>query len=846
MTGFRRTGLALLALLCLSCTDDQQRVVEFIDRGQDYVEAGEDPEAIIEFKNVLQLDPENAAAHEALSMAYLRQQRPREAYWEMSETVRVDPENVEARLRYGTISAAIGDFDLSLEQAEAVLERDSNNARGYALRGQARENAQDLEGAESDFRAAAKAQADAAAFQFLVASFLERQGRLEEAEAAYRELVELEESYLAVSSLMRIIARDATREQEVEAQIDRLLVVAAQAPREALEVPAGAEDTGTTTLSYNVLRDKALRDAYALKASLLNSRGDSEGAVAILEEGVAKSDTKVDLIYHLATLYRRLGRVEDEQAMIRRATQVAPESVEAQLVLSAYLGDRGDLEGALEAAHAAVLAGGEEDIPSRLREAELLTDLGFRDGAEEYAERGLAIVEGVLEKNPDSPEAHFVKAKIELAEGDAEAAKESIEATLQGRPDWAQAHYVLGSTLASLGDLTRARTELEAAVEREPRLDDARKLLAQIYSRLGEHEFAIEQGRAYLANRPDDSELRITVGQSLIRVGRTEEAFEVISVIPEDQRDAASHFALGRIDLAYGRVKEGTARLRRADEMAPGNAQVLRTLLAIDRSEGRLKESADRIARAVQTSPDDSEIVELDAEAKLLQGDAEGARASLVRAVELEPRNVTAQLALAELVSRDGDRAGALAVIESAASAAPESVDLQYRLAQAYEQGGRVTDAVSAYERAIGLNPNLSIAKNNLAYLLAESGGDLDRALELAREAKEQLPDDANAADTLGFVLLKRGLASAAIGYFEEAAERFPDGALEIRGIVGNHLAQAYEQNEEREKALTASRAALDLYDQLADALTAQGGTPSEPGWAQESRARIERLDTAS
>ena len=134
MTRIRRTGLGLLVLLALSCADDEQRVLEFLDRGEAYVAAGEEAEAVIEFKNVLQLDPENASAHEALSMVYLRQQKPREAYWEMSEAVRVDPENVEARLRYGTISAAIGDFDLSLEQAEAVLERDSNNARGYALR----------------------------------------------------------------------------------------------------------------------------------------------------------------------------------------------------------------------------------------------------------------------------------------------------------------------------------------------------------------------------------------------------------------------------------------------------------------------------------------------------------------------------------------------------------------------------------------------------------------------------------------------------------------------------------------------------------------------------------------
>ena len=110
------TGLLAFSLFLAGCASDEERVVEFLDRGDAYVEDGKDEEAIIEYKNVLQIEPENATAHEALSNAFLRIQKPREAYWEMSETVRIDPSNIDARLRYGTISAAVGDFDLSFEQ----------------------------------------------------------------------------------------------------------------------------------------------------------------------------------------------------------------------------------------------------------------------------------------------------------------------------------------------------------------------------------------------------------------------------------------------------------------------------------------------------------------------------------------------------------------------------------------------------------------------------------------------------------------------------------------------------------------------------------------------------------
>ena len=45
-------------------------------------------------------------------------------------------------------------------------------------------------------------------------------------------------------------------------------------------------------------------------------------------------------------------------------------------------------------------------------------------------------------------------------------------------------------------------------------------------------------------------------------------------------------------------------------------------------------------------------------------------------------------------------------------------------------ESGRREEALAAYERAIALDPEDALAKNNLAYLLAESGGDLDRDLE--------------------------------------------------------------------------------------------------------------------
>jgi tetratricopeptide (TPR) repeat protein len=835
------TGMLFVA----GCESDETRVENFIAWGQDYVANDQPEEAIIEFRNVLQIEPENAIAHEALSLAYLKVEKPREAYWEMSETVRLDPGNVAARIRYGTVSIAISDFDLAFEQAEAVLQIDPSSSVGFLLRGRSQEGKENFDAAEADLLSAIESSSMGAAYRLILSEFYMRRGDREGSENILRELIEIEESYLAVSRLSRLVASARGRDDEALVLLERSVELALEAPKGEAEELLLGEDFTRTSLIPNVTREQAVPAAYVLLAAFHFDRGRFEKSIEVLEEGVSQNEKKVDLIYQLASFYRRKGMPSDEKEQIRRATREAPDSSSAQLVLSSYLGGQGDHDGALEAAHAAVMLDPRNRL-AQLREAEMLVDIGHRESDIDRIAAGQEIVDGILREEPENPEANFVRAKIELTKENLTAAQELLETVVQVRPNWPQARYVLGSVLMASKDFGRARVELARAIEGDPNLSGARKLLVKLHAKRGEHEFAIELGREALQKHPGDIETRITVGQSLIQIGRREEAYAEIARIPVEHRNAAVLFALGTLDVSFGRLEQGADRLRRSSELVPDNPQVLRALLRLDRAGDSLAESAARIARAVEANPNDSELAEIEAEIKHSTGDEAGARAALKRAISLEARNVTAQIALAELEGRSGNIEGMIAVIERAEASVPESSMLKYRLALAYESNGQTKEAIDAYERAISLNPDLAIAKNNLAYLLTESGGDLDRALELAQQAKEQLPEDANSADTLGWVLLKRGVPSVAIGYLEEAAERFPIEAAEAQGMVRNHLAEAYEKNAEVAKAIGESRKSVEYFDKLDQIAKQRGIEFEEPDWTLEARARIARLADAS
>src|SRR4029453_16011515 len=141
---------------------------------------------------------------------------------------------------------------------------------------------------------------------------------------------------------------------------------------------------------------------------------------------------------------------------------------------------------------------------------------------------------------------------------------------------------------------------------------------------------------------------------------------------------------------------------------------------------------------------------------------------------------------------------------------------------------GNRDDAVKHYEEAIRLEPNLGEAKNNLAYLFAETGQNLDRALDLAQEAKTQLPDSASVSDTLGWVMHKRGMHSAAISYLKEAEAGTDPNDASI-GIIRYHLALAYEANGETGNAKDALGRALTGLDKQQAGAPAKGARPPHP-----------------
>src|SRR5206468_2690353 len=124
---------------------------------------------------------------------------------------------------------------------------------------------------------------------------------------------------------------------------------------------------------------------------------------------------------------------------------------------------------------------------------------------------------------------------------------------------------------------------------------------------------------------------------------------------------------------------------------------------------------------------------------------------------------------------------------EELAKRDPKSISAYTMVGMILQVQNKMPEAEKSYQRALEINPNAIVAANNLAGLYADRGGNLDVALQLAQVAKAQAPDQPDVNDTLGWVYLKKDLATLAIPAFQVSVGKDPKN-----GSYQYHLGMAY------------------------------------------------------
>ena len=799
-----------LALALSACDSAETRAEKHFQTALALIEAGDFDRAIVEFRNVFDLNGRHREGRQAYARLQQRRGNLKEAYSQYLRLIEQYPDDLDGRLAVVEIALETGD--------RAEVER--HGAAAAAL-------------APDDPRV--KAVSATLAYQKAL------DARDTGAQAAVRKTAEA--LVLADPGLIlarRIVIRDLLRTSDwalALAQTDAGLAANPQA-----------------------------RDLYTLRLGLLQQLGDTAGVEAQLIDLVARYPDDMNMDQALVRWYIDQGNLDAAEAHIRSRINPASETPDDKILLIRFLTELRGTPAARAELDRMILAGG-ADLPL-LRG--IRAGLDFDDGNQKAAIADMeALIKGA-EANQQTRNLKVALAQMRLQTGDGVRARTLVDEVLADNPNEVEALKLKAGWLIDEDKTGDAIAALRTALGTSPRDANLMTLMARAHERDGNRDLmgqmlalaadaagyappealryaaflaaddrllpAEDAVLAALRQHPQDPDLLAALGglylrlEDWVRAGRV---IETLQAADTDQtRRSANMLTLQRLS-GQNRTADLLAFLetmKRDTASATGvavDAAIVQAHITLGDTDAALA----YVDAALKTAPQDPDLQFLRAAVLVTANRPDDATQIYQSLLKADARDERVWTALFELSLHKGDMAGAAGVLDQALAALPDSPALNLRRAGLLERNGDIDGAIAIYETLYARDSNAPLLANNLASLLVANRDDaasLARAEVIARRLRGTgVPAF---QDTYGWIAHRLGNHDEALSYLEPAA-----AALQSDPNVQFHLAVAYAAAGRNPEALAQFRT-----------LAATTDPAKPPPFMATVTAEIARLEAAN
>jgi tetratricopeptide (TPR) repeat protein len=529
-----------------------------------------------------------------------------------------------------------------------------------------------------------------------------------------------------------------------------------------------------------------------------------ELAEQVLEKKISNNPARGAYLIQLASHYALVHRPADMLASVARLTSDPKRFPDGRLEAGDFFVRVRDYPAALREFQAGQQQHSRQDSKAarvyRKKMAEVLATEGARDQAQ-------SMVTDLLREDSKDPEARALRAALGLASGETRQVKAAIselQELTKAMPSNATLHFNLGRAYMAATDrqnLESAREQLEIALRIDPHHAPAKLAWAELALSRGEPARAVQAADEISREDPGNPVARLIRASSLLKMAEPEKARGELTVLlgmdpasPESPASSIINDArdqLAELDLRerrYTQAEAGFQALMHAND-SRGALGLVRCGIA----QGHWQQAIHIASEQLQLSPDRQDYRLALADVYVASGNFRAAAEQFQALIGKDPKSAQLYLQLGEAKVRGGDSAGALAAFQTARQLAPADAAPALDLALLYDQTGRSKEARKQYQIVIQLQPENISALNNLAYLDAEEGVDLDQALAHAQRAQQGMPDDPNVQDTLALVYVRKNLTNDGLRMLRDLVNRNPDNVA-----FHLHLALALYQKGDR------------------------------------------------
>jgi len=505
--------------------------------------------------------------------------------------------------------------------------------------------------------------------------------------------------------------------------------------------------------------------------------------------------------------YIRSNRIPDAERIVRLRVTDHPELITARIALAAHQGALGK-----QAEMIQVL---DEIIKESAKFPDAYEQVGsfyFRlrdfDRAIKIREQGLAVakddatkktlrkgiveslsaqnkiaeaqtmVEAMLKADPKDPEAIAIRAHLWLLGGKPEnlnAALADLQSVVSKLPENFVLRFDLGNALMIRGDLDAAKVQLLEVLKLKPDFFPARNALAQLSLQKQDWTTALQLSGEVLGQAPNNLFGRLVRSHALMAQNNRPQAKallqETIQMYPKS-KDA--RYQLGFAYFMEKDYKNAEENFRAVYFTEPPDLRGLMGLIETHMAQQHYDVAAKLVDAEIVRYPKALAFQVARGTVAIRAGQYDTAIEMFRKVSQVQSDQPDLYMRLAEAQKLKGDFQGALDSWKKASDLAPANVTPLINRAMTLDGMKRLTEARPLYDQVLRIQPDNPLALNNLAYLLAEEGNELDAALTLAQRARQKQPNDPMIADTLGWIYIKKGLANNALAIFSDLTTKHP------------------------------------------------------------------------
>ena len=684
-------------------------------------------------------------------MRYLEQSKLSEAAIQFRNALKVDPQFTEAGTELGKVlfqqrqyQEAHQAFQNAIEGKPDYLPVRKAMATLYMAAGDYAEAQREVEYVRD------RSPEDMEALVLLAGSQA-RQGKLEEAEATLNRALEIAPGH------------------------DGVLVSLASLKLATRQLPE-AENLLKLALEKNP-RSIA---AYLALAQFYVVTGRAAEAEPLFPKALSVSDSDITVLQFQARYYIARQDWENAEKVVRKIQSLNPSNEKYWTALADFYIIHNDIPRA-KAELERIIQEHQDHWESLRRLVEVHLALGDQEAAEQ-------LNDSILKKNPEDALAHLSKGRLFLANRDSTNALLEFKKTEEYHADLPELRFWYAQAYLQRGEVEQAKQSLAEALRLNPNFRLARLSLAELQNRTGAPDAAISNAQELLKRNRGDLKAYLLLTQSHMLKKEFAEAERILKAVVEEMpQNTEAHRQLGVLSLLNKNFVTARKEFEEAWSLKPESElllqHVVRTYLMDKQAEG----ASDFLQEQIEGRPRDAFLYHQLAQVYLAQQKRAEAVAALNQVLNLDPNAVGSSLLLADIYVAENDPDRAVQIITEAMQRQPENQDLMLRAAVVYEKAQRWEEARKAYQRVLQLDHTNAIAQNNLAWLLAERGGNIDVALKLAQQAKEKMVDDINVTNTIGWIYYKKSSYQMALNYLKECAEKSPENP-----VFQYHLGMTY------------------------------------------------------